>query len=526
MKKTVLLSFISIITIHTLSAQLTVTAEPNDTAFIYSLAGPGIVVSDLTRTCADNASGFFNSMSANVGIDSGIILTSGNISNTLGPNDNGSASVYNMTDGDADLSGAAGVSTLDGCVIEFNMTVAADTLKLKYVFGSEEYPEFVGSFNDIFAFWVSGPGIPDPVNIALVPGTTLPVAINNVNSMTNSDYYIANGTGWEAPYNTDPMYIQYDGFTTVLTASTPVTAGETYHMKIAIADALDGIYDSGVFLETGSLGSLRLNHNAYADNDLDKAVEKCSNGYLKFTNQVVSDQPLVIDYHIGGTASNGVDYTEIPEQLTIPAGDSIGIIEIVPLHDAIPEGLESVELFLYNPQSGFVYDTVSILIDDELDAANFVAAPSGTTVSFTDISGVAVGWDWDFDDGATSAEAAPTHEYAAAGTYHVCLTITDALGCTDETCQDITVGTLGVEDAYASFTIKPNPVEGNFNIQLPESFSGNTIITVKNNLGQTIQTLTTTNGQAAMDISEAPAGIYFIEVKNNSTTLVKQIQKI
>ena len=50
------------------------------------------------------------------------------------------------------------------------MTVAADTVRIDYVFGSEEYLEFVGtSFNDVFAFWVSGPGIPDPVNIATIP---------------------------------------------------------------------------------------------------------------------------------------------------------------------------------------------------------------------------------------------------------------------------------------------------------------------------------------------------------------------
>lgn len=73
----------------------------------------------------------------------------------------------------------------------------------------------------------------------------------------------------------------------------------------------------------------------------------------------------MIDYYIAGSATNGVDYELIPNQLTIPAFESEGIIEIIPLHDAVAESFESVELYLYNPQSGFVYDTLSLLIDDE-----------------------------------------------------------------------------------------------------------------------------------------------------------------
>lgn len=56
-------------------------------------------------------------------------------------------------------------------------------------------------------------------------------------------------------------------------------------MKMAVADAGDGILDSGVFLETGSLGSLRMQHQTLADNDLTYAVEKCANGYFKITNE-------------------------------------------------------------------------------------------------------------------------------------------------------------------------------------------------------------------------------------------------
>ncbi|MFI5170999.1 MAG: choice-of-anchor L domain-containing protein [Chitinophagales bacterium] len=530
MKKNVLLSFLSIFIFNYIHAQLTVSEETDDEIFIYSLAGPGIVVSDIERTCAEGASGFFNSTDANVGIENGMILTSGSISNAMGPNNLGSASMPNSTDGDDDLSDAAGYLTYDGCIIEFNMTVAADTLKLSYVFGSEEYLEFAGTgFNDIFAFWVSGPGIPDPVNIALVPGTTLPVAINNVNSIENPDYYIDNGDGFAAPYSTDPFYVQYDGLTTVLLASTPVSAGETYHMKIAIADGSDMIYDSGVFLETGSLGSLRLKHESLADFELDNAVEKCANGYFKFTNEVPCAEPLVLDYYVAGSATNGVDYELIAEQLIIPAWDSIGIIEIAPLHDAITESLESVVLYLYNPQSGFIYDTLSLLIDDELELAGFESIVTDLNVQFAETSGEAVAWEWDFGDGTYSSENAPLHTYAESGVYEVCLTITNDITCTDESCSDVVVGTVGINNENAdAIIISPNPVDNILHVEFPANITGTIKLTIVNITGQTIysETKEASAKFADVDLSVNPSGIYFVQLSAGENIYTRRLEKL
>jgi len=55
--------------------------------------------------------------------------------------------------------------------------------------------------------------------------------------------------------NTNGATIEYDGFTTVLTALAVVTPCQTYHLKIVITDAGDPAYDSGVFLEEGSMSA-------------------------------------------------------------------------------------------------------------------------------------------------------------------------------------------------------------------------------------------------------------------------------
>ena len=108
---------------------------------------------------------------------------------------------------------------------------------MKYVFASEEYPEYVGSsFNDVMAVFVDG------TNCALVPGTATPVSINTVNAGANSQYYVDNQTG-ASGYGTT-----YDGLTKPLVCSAPVTPGVPATVRIVVADASDSIYDSAVAL--------------------------------------------------------------------------------------------------------------------------------------------------------------------------------------------------------------------------------------------------------------------------------------
>ena len=119
---------------------------------------------------------------------------------------------------------------------------AASTLHIRYVFASEEYPEFVGSaYNDVMAVYVNGK------NCAYVPGTTTPVSINTVNAGENSAYYVDNAAG-AAGYSTT-----MDGLTVPLTCSVPVTPGVPVTVRIAVADTSDGIYDSAVALVDGGI---------------------------------------------------------------------------------------------------------------------------------------------------------------------------------------------------------------------------------------------------------------------------------
>ena len=196
------------------------------------LVGNGVATSNITYTGDPNAIGSFDGTACNVGLDSGIILTTGTILNQVnfgaqegpfGPNDQGGAGVDNNQPGEPLLAAASGNPSFNAARLEFDFIPQSDSLKFNFVFGSEEYLEFVNAgVNDAFGFFISGPnpmgGAYADQNIALVPGTALPVTIDNLNSTTNAAYYIDNGDGMTAPQNGSPAFIQYDGLTTVLEA--------------------------------------------------------------------------------------------------------------------------------------------------------------------------------------------------------------------------------------------------------------------------------------------------------------------
>lgn len=235
------------------SAQaLTLNASGDATALATALAGAGVTISNATLIGATGQQGTFSGgAAAGIGIESGVILTSGAIANAQGPNNSDSTSTATGTGGDAQLTVLSGNQTFDQNILQFDFTSNSGNLFFSYVFASEEYNEYVNSnVNDVFGFFVDGN------NIALIPGTTTPVSINTVNggnpygtAASNSSYFINNDLDDGGPF----FDIEYDGFTKVLQASLiGLNAGQTYTIKLGIADAGDDVWDSAVFLQAGS----------------------------------------------------------------------------------------------------------------------------------------------------------------------------------------------------------------------------------------------------------------------------------
>jgi len=313
--------------------------------------GDGVEVTSFQYDGDPAAIGFFKSAEEEIGIERGIIMTTGRAmadgthpGATGGGGDfAGGAASPNITV-DADLSQLDPTNPnndISRYIISFIPT--SDTVRFNYVFASEEYPEYsCSSFNDVFGFFISGPGISGPFsnnaeNIALIPNSSTYVSINNLHPddscpAVNEEYYNPNG-GTSQP--------TYDGYTDVFTAEAIVVPCEEYTIKLVIADKGDTAFDSGVFLQAKSFGSPSLDIDIVTASLDGAVVEGCADGVITIAlpNPVETDLPL--DYEIFGDAENGVDFEFIPEGLFIPAGESSITVPLVAFEDGIDEGSET-----------------------------------------------------------------------------------------------------------------------------------------------------------------------------------------
>lgn len=243
------------------------------------LLGGGIIASNHSYQGDSVQIGYFDATNTNLGINSGIVMATGDIL-VLDPFYTGFGATISNIVTDPDLLNVANSvppllpspftnsftvgSINDVAVLEFDFVPTSDSLSFEYVFGSEEYFGFENSqYNDVFGFFLSGPGISGPfsspafhpngsVNLAIVPGSSpeLPITISSVNSVTpiNDQYFIDNTGGLDT-------IASADGYTTVLTAYAAVQCGETYHIRLAIADGTDPGLSSFVWLQAGSFAS-------------------------------------------------------------------------------------------------------------------------------------------------------------------------------------------------------------------------------------------------------------------------------
>lgn len=433
MRKSFTVSLLLLFSIH-LNAQLIISQTGTVAQWVQNtLVGNGITVSNVSFSGSSQSIGTFTSgfNNGNMGITSGLVLSTGNVTQLPGA---GSAFCSTNTNGGSDpqLAPLITQNIYDATVLEFDFVPVSDTLKFKYVFGSEEYPEFVNSINDVFGFFVSGfnpyGGMYNNVNVALIPNTTTPITINNVNQNVNSNYYVNNASG---------TYVKLDGFTTVLTAWIRVLPCLTYHIKIAIGDAQDHIYDSAVFLEANSFMSNAVMLSSSTVSSIDTtAVEGCNDAVLTFRIPQVKNIPTNVYFYPGGTATNGVDYAQLPQFAVIPAGQDSVSITIHPFLDSIAEPTEFIEFIVST--SPCTTDTIRVYIKDNTPpisnmANDTVMCGSGIASLNSNISGgyLPYSYLWSTGDTTLSISVSPN----ITTTYF--LQITDL--CQNDTLDSITV---------------------------------------------------------------------------------------
>ena len=418
-----------------------------------ALIGNGVVSSNHSFIGDPSQIGFFSDSLGLIGMDSGFVLSTGgvdSIGNTGVDTMFGYPQTYNLaTDffglGDADLLTIANAvpamigqtfsvtSTQDVAILEFDFVPSSDTVRFNYVFASEEYLQFVNSqYNDVFAFFISGPGISGPytsptgfpngaINIAEVPNSSpsLPITVSTVNDTTNSQYYNHDSLAQVSAFN---------GYTNVFTATAFVTACETYHIKLAIADGSDGTLDSGVLFEAGSFNAIEPG----APNAIISTTDVLCNGDSSGTASVCIQ---------GGTAPYTINWNGVNPNALFAGSYTVVVTDNL--------GLSSTVSFTINEPTTLMATISQPILDLEANAI-------GGTPNFT--------YQWLFANVVVGTNA--TYTPGQNGNY--ILVITDINGCSD-TSQAFSVTNVisGIGEYLSNhLLIYPNPFTEKTTIKL------------------------------------------------------------
>lgn len=328
--------------------------------------------------------GYFEDEQSTLDMSRGIILATGPIEHAAGPNEATDRSGnFNDSQGDPDLSLLSTFDVRDAVGIAFDFVPLDSTVSFSYVFASEEYCEFAGSiYNDVFGFFVSGPGINgnfsnQAENVALIPGTNDFVSINNVNHQENESYYVHNELNEDLVIcNTPPhpgaylSLIEYDGFTVRLTAKLNLVPCETYRIRLVVSDVGDNFFDSAVFLEAGSFdlgGEVSVKASPVGASALQPAEEGCGGAAIIFERPpgASDEQPVSVNYivHPSSTATQGEDFAPLPGYVTIPAGSSSVSVPVTVYNDGIPEPQEHISVWLDIPCACYA-DSTKVYLQD------------------------------------------------------------------------------------------------------------------------------------------------------------------
>jgi hypothetical protein len=397
-----------------LSAQLSVDINATATKLAQTLVGgKNITISNASLNCNPNARGLFTSLpNVGLGLDSGIILTTGNAATKpnctapccgvsactrfglSGPQSEYATFEYSWTPViDPPLQAIANVPIYDRCQLQFDFVPKGDTIRFNYVFSSDQYDltqNLCVAFTDAFGIFISGAGIVGSKNIATVPGTSIPININTICAGIdpNGDSIVCLAFGPNCPYtqyfvsNANSPYLTHDGMTTVLTATQAVVPNTTYHIRFAIADGIDPGLDAAVFIGAASLVSnnpvsVDLLSSGGVASVPSYAMEGCGSAKVRFrvSKKVGVATPILLSY--GGSALVGTDYNALPSSAIIPINDSFVDLSITALLDNITETEDSLLIF-YTYQGST--DTVSLLFRDRASGIKVFNQSNDTTV--------------------------------------------------------------------------------------------------------------------------------------------------
>lgn len=214
-----------------------------------------------TNFGSSNGIGYFENTNPDFPMQSGVILSTGNVMQAGGPNTSILSSGNASWTGDSSLEAtlaASGINmtSVNATVLEFDFVPLSSYFDFDFLFASEEYGNFQCQFSDAFAFLLTNMSTGVTTNLAVVPSTTLPISVvtirdflyNSTCPSANSQYFGSFNGGSNAAGSAT----NFNGQTVVMNASAVLSTNVNYKIKLVIADRGDYQSDSAIFLSSNS----------------------------------------------------------------------------------------------------------------------------------------------------------------------------------------------------------------------------------------------------------------------------------
>ncbi len=398
---------------------------------IYSVLMAGAGCWDV-RNATQLGTGFAMGLySGTPGSGIGMMMSTGVSTAANGPNNLPDVGTDHGLSGDLDLTGMTMgfPPTFDANVVHFDFTAPyTGFLTFTVVFASEEYP--AGNC-DAFGIFASGAGITGPFsnnsqNYAILPGSSYNINACEVSENNNAIFYVDNTMGSES---------QFDGYTIPMTVRIPIIECEDYHIKIAIADTGDGLYDSGIFIQGNTFGYEQAIEGEVVVESTQSNItyEACSDAVVRVCRVDKTNlfPELYVDYTIlpSSTATLGLDYLALPPTFVIPAGEACVDVPLQLIPDLIPEGDEFLNIELVSPCECLT-PTVEIIIRDtppfDMSVPDITVCQDDFLYLEPEITSGVPDYDYQWSDGSTDPALNFDAEFPGSSMYTV--TVTDGCG--------------------------------------------------------------------------------------------------
>lgn len=214
-----------------------------------------------TNYGSTNGIGYFTNTNPSFPMQSGVILSTGNVLDAVGPNTTVLSSGSPAWTGDSDLEATlltSGITmnSTNATVLKFDFTPLSPNFDFDFLFASEEYGNYQCQFSDAFAFILTNLTTGVSTNLAVVPGNSNPISVITIrNFLYNSTCPSANAQyfgNFNGGSNASTSATNFNGQTVVMNASAVLIPNTAYRIKLVIADRGDFQSDSAIFLSSGS----------------------------------------------------------------------------------------------------------------------------------------------------------------------------------------------------------------------------------------------------------------------------------